>query len=118
MTMNAVVRKGTLRLQLLGPMTKVEFRKIEVKRLTAVQPAATPRPADAKEFVGSFYKVFPEQMSWQQARDRCAALGGHLAIVKDYAHNQFLTDLVRAAGKETAWLGATDEVDEGQLAVG
>ena len=99
----------------------VSFDKVELYEITGkgkilreqdAQPAA-PSLADAKKFGSSYFKVFPERMSWHQARSRCAALGGHLAIIKDYAHNQFITDLVRAAGKETAWLGATDEVDEG-----
>ncbi len=40
-------------------------------------------------------------------------MGGHLAIARNKATNDFLTDLVRRARKETVWLGATDEQKEG-----
>lgn len=37
-----------------------------------------------------------------------------LAVVTDAKHNQFLTDLVTQAGLKEAWLGATDEAEEGK----
>lgn len=73
-----------------------------------------PPPTDAKKHGNSYYKVYPEWMTWQQARDRCLTLGGRLAVVRDRDTNDFLTGLVRDAKKEEAWLGATDEVKEGK----
>ena len=78
--------------------------------------AASPSrfPPGAIAFGGSRYKLFPENLSWLQARMRCEAMGGHLAIVMDEDENRFLTSLVAAAGLEAAWLGATDELVEGR----
>ena len=44
-------------------------------------------------FSGSCYIVETEQLTWADARARCVALGGHLAIIESHAENQFITDL-------------------------
>jgi serine/threonine protein kinase len=72
------------------------------------------RPTDAKVFQGKFYRLFPEKMSWHDARSRCQELGGHLAVVTNDEQNRFLTSLARERGIEMAWLGATDERVEGR----
>ena len=79
--------------------------------------AATLRPAvpaDAKEFSGRYFKVFQEELGWHQARARCEEMGGHLAVVRGEDENNFLTSLISAAAIDAAWLGATDENQEGR----
>jgi Lectin C-type domain/Domain of Unknown Function (DUF1080) len=66
-------------------------------------------PADAKEFHGKFYKLFPKKLSWHEARLKCQALGGHLAVVKSEEENRFLMSLMKTHGVTVVWLGATDE---------
>jgi predicted Zn finger-like uncharacterized protein len=73
-----------------------------------------PFPADAVLFGGNRYMVFREALRWHEARTKCEAMGGHLAVVGDESENRFLTSLVSAAGLEFAWLGATDELVEGR----
>ncbi len=107
---------GCLALQCHNADTVIEFESIEIKPLDATSgPKQGSHPADAKPFGGRFYKFFPESLNWHEARNRCAALGGRLAIVKSAAENQFMTELVRSqgAGRDAAWLGATDELREG-----
>ena len=103
---------GRIALQCHDAATVIEFESIEIKPLDAKQGS---HPADAKPFGGRFYKFFAESLNWHEARNRCAALGGRLAIVKTAAENDFLTELVRSqgAGRDAAWLGATDELREG-----
>jgi hypothetical protein len=109
---------GRLALQCHNAKTVIEFESIEIKPLDAkADQAQGDHPADAKRFGGRFYKFFAESHSWHEACRRCVALGGRLAIVNSGAENDFLTELVREqgkpAGRDTAWLGATDELDEG-----
>jgi Domain of Unknown Function (DUF1080)/Lectin C-type domain len=106
----------------------VTFEEVSIRELPAGddgkgtpqairRPANGPgagRPADSTEFRGKHYKVFPQTLSWRQARSRCRELGGHLAIVKDEEQDRFLTRLVGDRGLDTAWLGATDEKVEGR----
>jgi hypothetical protein len=118
----------------------VRFRNIEIKELTPSLPnsaaaaqdhtntttrkggAKTPnsrradsrRPADAREFQGKYYKLFPQQLSWHEASRRCQQMGGHLAVATNEAQNRFLARLVSENGLDAAWLGATDEQIEGR----
>jgi serine/threonine protein kinase len=71
-------------------------------------------PLDATLFEGNRYKVFREELSWPEARKKCEALGGHLAVVKSEDENSFLLKQASAAGLDSVWLGATDEQVEGQ----
>jgi len=57
---------------------------------------------------GHSYQAIDMALSWQEARDYCAALDGHLVTIDSLAENQFVFDLL-----PWSWLGATDEVSEG-----
>ena len=72
----------------------------------------SPYPADAIEFDGHRYKFFGESVSWKDAKQRCEKLDGHLVTIQSEGENQFLTKLLRDAGRDS-WLGASDEVEEG-----
>ncbi len=60
------------------------------------------------------YQVFTDVMTWKEAKAQCEKLGGRLAIVTSQEDNDQLTKLVKEAGLNEAWLGATDEVKEGE----
>ena len=49
-------------------------------------------------FEGSCYIVEADRLTWSDARARCVALGGHLAIIESPAENQFVFEL--AVGQE------------------
>jgi serine/threonine protein kinase len=100
---------GHIALQVHSGKSPVEFRKIEIKPLGGA-------PADAKLFAGNHYKVFTDVISWREARDRCAQLGGRLAVIKTAELDKFLTDQAVAPGVDSIWIGATDEQTEGQWA--
>ena len=67
----------------------------------------------AREFNGNYFKVYNDPVTWHAARIKCEKLGGHLAIVGTEKDNEFLKFLVQGAELRTAWLGATDEQNEG-----
>jgi serine/threonine protein kinase len=71
-------------------------------------------PDDAKAFQGQRFKVFNEELTWHEAKAKCEAMGGHLAIVTREGENEFLIGILSEAGASAAWLGATDELVEGR----
>ncbi|CAH1224628.1 ADAMTS9 [Branchiostoma lanceolatum] len=59
---------------------------------------------------GACYKGFAEPKTYDDARQRCAADGGLLAMPTDRATNRFISNLHRAS----SWLGLTDANSEGR----
>ena len=120
--------RGFIAIQAHSPESHVQIRKLEVMELdpeagsklagVASQPdreaPATLVPPDAKSFQGKRFKVFQEELTWHQAKERCEAIGGHLAIVTSEAESDFVNTSISEAGVDTAWLGATDEQAEGK----
>ena len=69
-------------------------------------------PADVVPFEKKLFKVFPEQLTWQEAKKKCEAMGGRLAQIHSQAENDFLMKLATERKLSAIWLGATDEVQE------
>ncbi len=67
-------------------------------------------PDAAIEFNGKWYCIYPDQITWIEARKKCKALGGELASVTDETTHNFIKNL---APNVQLWLGATDEKSEG-----
>jgi len=59
------------------------------------------------------YQLIEELMTWQQSRDKCASLGGHLVTLTSQAEEQFVIDNFVVPANQTIWVGATDENSEG-----
>jgi hypothetical protein len=83
-------------------------------RMADAQQASPPKtppgvPADAKPFNGKWYRVYTEKLTWNRAKERCANMGGRLAIIPDAATWEFVKKLSNAS----LWLGATDAAKEG-----
>lgn len=82
----------------------------------SVQPPpgkSQPWPEDAVLISGSYFRFYPEQLAWEQARARCKDLGGQLAVVNSPLVNDRLTQMVLDAGWKEGWLGGTDKQQEG-----
>lgn len=73
-------------------------------------------PVDAVRFGENYYKLYSEVVTWNAAKNRCQALGGHLVTVESEQENSFLHSLLRRSDIDWIWLGATDQVIEGQWA--
>ncbi|HVX60946.1 MAG TPA: family 16 glycoside hydrolase, partial [Pirellulales bacterium] len=82
--------------------------------LSGVDAKAARHPADASCFNGRFYKVFPDKLTWDEARTQCNQMGGRLVVIKSQAENSFVTQLASEAKVDGVWLGATDRAKEGQ----
>ena len=72
-----------------------------------------------KVFNGHTFKLYDQSLTWHEAKVMCEALGGHLATSTSAEKNVFLTSLIMyklskiQTSAYTAWLGGTDEVEEG-----
>ncbi len=68
-------------------------------------------------FDGHSYLFFPARVSWEDAREACAALGYHLADVHDAAEDAWLWAAAEAADPATGWWhGLSDRDVEGVYA--
>lgn len=65
-------------------------------------------------FAGHTYQVFDISKNWTEAKEYCENLGGHLVTITNSDEQNFVYDLVKFAGKDTYWLGATDVEVEGE----
>lgn len=60
-------------------------------------------PGDAVLFQGRRYKIYLDQYSWTDARDKCIRLGGHLATITSADEQEFIESL--NADDRQLWIG-------------
>ncbi|XP_078697881.1 perlucin-like protein isoform X1 [Branchiostoma floridae x Branchiostoma belcheri] len=116
---------------------KLEFEKAELeqrvrdlsKALCACNNKTHVCPSGYEQFCDMCYSFSADTKNYTDARSACHAAGGHLAMPKDQATNDFLVQHIRSwylkalglsYGQNTlyiyrywAWIGLTDEVKEG-----
>ena len=51
--------------------------------------------------------MYVENCSWADAKAKCEALGGHLAVISDSTELQTVIDLAEQLGVKYIWLGAS-----------
>ena len=99
----------------------VWFKNIVIKDLSqrhsakTGEPPADPPIDNTVEFQGKQYLLFPEIVTWEQARLRCEQMGGTLACPASVKENEFLFGLGKKNNRiDALWLGATDQQKEGK----
>ena len=90
---------------------EIEAERDEIVEEPAGKKKATKISRDALAFGGHHYALFPEHVTWHVARTKCEELGGHLVCLETPAERAAIFEL---CGKTSAWVGATDEVTEGE----
>ncbi|MBQ4042536.1 MAG: hypothetical protein IJD06_00955 [Clostridia bacterium] len=68
------------------------------------EPVETPTPETS-------YQIFVEDVTWEQAKARCEALGGKLATVRSEEELQQIITMAQNAGVRFVWLGAYRAAD-------
>ena len=70
-------------------------------------------PSNAIIYNGHLYQTFDKNFTWEQAKDYCEKIGGHLATITSEEENNVVKALVEDQNNAFYWLGATDEETEG-----
>lgn len=73
---------------------------------TAPVETQEPEQEEPKE---STYQLFVEDVSWTEARDRCAERGGHLAVISSMEELNRVVALAEEAGISRIWIGCHRE---------
>jgi len=64
-------------------------------------------------FNGHTYAIFDKSLTWQEAKEYCESLGGHLVTITSKEEQNFIENLLDNGSKWFYWLGGTDEKVEG-----
>ncbi len=91
-------------LEKLNPPVKVDalvhqFQQDAIVKLDAYAKPPAPPPPNLRDgvvvFRGHRYKLFIEELSWEDARKKCEDLGGHLLVIEDNNEHEFLKKEMR-----------------------
>lgn len=72
--------------------------------------AVRPRPKDAVKFGGHSYALIEDGATWHVAKRRCESMDGYLMVLDAPVELELLTQLCKT---KDAWLGCSDEEEEG-----
>ncbi|MBQ9531982.1 MAG: fibronectin type III domain-containing protein [Eubacterium sp.] len=76
--------------------------------------SANANDSSKKSFNGHTYQIFDDGLNWFEAKAYCNNIEGHLVSITSKAEQDFLYTFINENGKkETYWIGATDEDNEG-----
>lgn len=64
---------------------------------------------------GEEYLLFDDVITWQAAKEKCSALGGHLVTISSAEEQNVVSELVKKGNRVGYFIGATDESNEGQF---
>jgi hypothetical protein len=67
-------------------------------------------PLDAQTFGGHAYRHYPEHLTWQEAKEFCEKLGGHLATITSREEGQFVCTLFPAPKEIGPWIGLSWDI--------
>jgi len=82
--------------------------------ITGYNPATDSSLFYGIEYNGHYYGLSVATKTWTDAKADCEANGGHLVTIADEAEQKIVQDLFSYDTSTTAWIGATDEVTEGE----
>ncbi len=107
--------RGHFALHHVNTSDEARFRRLEVRSVdlgndpALIARGEQPRSLAAESLNRKKYMVLTRVMPWEEARIRCAELGGRLALPIDEQENRFLTGLAaKHAEVVGVWLGARD----------
>jgi len=68
--------------------------------------------SDAVEFNGHYYRLYDEGLTWQEAKEACERVGGHLVTITGQKEQEFISGYVHGADKRSYWIGLSDEAKD------
>ena len=84
-----------------APVISASPAPVQPESPAPVQPES-PAPSASAEHG---YRVFKEDISWTGAQEKCAALGGHLVVIRDNEELEEVIRLAEEAGISRIWVG-------------
>ena len=84
---------------------------IRVETAVLDRQNSEPPPTEVLVFGGNRYQFSPEKLTWEEAKAKAAAAGGHLATITSPEENQWVLDtfVSRLQGNLSLWLGGTKD---------
>lgn len=55
---------------------------------------------------GHYYKVFDDDLTWDEAKSICESYGGHLVTITSQKENDIVSDLIKNVSMGAYWIGA------------
>lgn len=105
---NAILNfSDTLVVPIEDETQSTEFVEItEADTTMQTEESAPTIPEEASIYNGHSYVVYPESMTWQEAKEYCEKLGGHLVTISDADEQKFVEELAEnCTDKVSYWLG-------------
>ena len=78
-------------------------------------PTPTPTPTVPKTATSGSFTMVMENVSWDTAKARCEAMGGHLAVIHNQEEFDTVVALAEQLGARYVWLGAQRNPDTGEM---
>lgn len=72
-------------------------------------------PTEAKTYGTNSYYIYPEKLTWSEAKAYCESVGGHLATITSKEEQEFIKKYIVESDYSNSrfWIGATDAEKEG-----
>ena len=97
----------TVRVLLLC-MTSVPLTNVEAAEENMI-------PDDAVEFNGHYYKVYQIGKYFEEAKEYCKSLGGHLVTITSEDENAFVLSMIQGLSEDAkGYLIGFEEIKEGE----
>lgn len=110
----AILRMGQLKLgdeRISKRISEIEDRQQEEIVEEVEEPMV---PIDAiRGSNDHYYYIYPAYGSWEEAKEYCESLGGHLASITSREEDEEVFRYMNEMGYESAYFGLSDEVSEG-----
>lgn len=69
-------------------------------------------PDDAVSYNGHYYKVFDISLTWENAKEYCENIGGHLVTITSQEEQDFVHDLLQSCTKTDYYIGGENPTNE------
>jgi hypothetical protein len=94
-----------------GIMASKGIELIRVETAVLDPQSTNSPPTEVLAFDGHRYQFSPEKLTWEEAKAKAAAAGGHLATIASKEENQWVweTFVAKLPGTVSLWLGGTKD---------
>ncbi|MDO4618411.1 MAG: lectin-like protein [Clostridia bacterium] len=66
------------------------------------------RPVTGEVFDGHIYELYDESMTWEDAKEYCEIVGGHLVTITSEEEQGFIENFIQKGDKNVYWMGLSE----------